>query len=143
MPLPHQPADPAPLLHELTQLVDIYATKQRALPTTVVAALRDISSTMEEIDLCQHEGHGPDHCDIPWRVAHLMLLCVCLERVGLPTGTAQSLATHFLAPIGISLVCAIELALVRLQSLLDEKDIVHVDTYVLVPLMKRHLHHLL
>jgi hypothetical protein len=142
MPFHHEQNQPAHLdapLRELTQLVEIYATKQ-ALPTTVVAALKDISSTMEEIDLCQREGHGPDHRDIPWRVAHLMLLCVCIERAGLRAGSAQSLAAHFLEHIGVSLACAIELALVRLRSLLGEKDIVHVDTYVLVPMMKRHLH---
>ena len=53
----------------------------------------------------------------------------------------RALVIKFLDNMGIPFACALEIALVRLRSLNNGEDIVHVDTHVLVPLMKRHLVH--
>jgi hypothetical protein len=63
-----------------------------------------------------------------------------VERVGLCDGSARALVAQFLADLGVPFDGALEIALVRLRSLNNGEDIVHVDTRVLVPLMKQHLH---
>jgi hypothetical protein len=143
MALPHQDSQPTDFdaaSHEFSLLIDAYATKQ-VLPGTVVAALNEVRSVMNEIEMCQREGHAPDHHDIPWRIAYLVFCMYQVERVGLRDHSARVLVTQFLDHMGISPACAVEIALVRLRSLNTGKDIVHVDIHVLVPIMKRFLHH--
>lgn len=135
-----QPMDFDAAWNEFAKLVNDYATKQ-TLPGTVAAALDEVLSVISEIEMCQHEGHAPDHHDIPWRVGYLVFCMHHVERVGLHDGSVRSLVTQFLDDMGVSFACALEIALVRLRSLNNGEDIVHVDTRVLVPLMKRHLHH--
>ncbi len=135
-----QPMDVDAALREFSQLVEEYATKQ-TLPATVPAAFDEVHLVMREIELCQLEGHAPDHHDIPWRVGYLMFCMHQVERVGLRDGSARALVTRFLDTMGVSLDCALEIALVRLRSLNNGEDILHVDARVLVPLMKRHLAH--
>jgi hypothetical protein len=126
--------------NEFSQLVNDYAAKQ-ALPDTIAAALEEVRLVMSEIELCQLEGYAPDHQDIPWRVGYLVFCMHQVERVGLRDGSARTLVTQFLNNMGVPFACALEIALVRLRSLNSGEDIVHVDTHVLVPLMKRHLAH--
>ena len=124
---------------EFTQLVEDYATQQ-PLPGTVAAALAEVHAVINEIELCQLEGHAPDHHDIPWRIGYLVFCMHQVERVGLCDGSARQLVAQFLDAMGVPFDGALEIALVRLRSLCSGEDIVHVDTRVLVPLMKRHLH---
>jgi hypothetical protein len=143
MPFLHQHSQPMNFdaaLREFSQLVEDYATKQ-VLPDTVPAALDEVHLVMSEIELCQLEGHAPDHHDIPWRVGYLVFCMYQAERVGLRDGSARALVTQFLDDMGVSFDCAIEIALVRLRSLNNGEDILPIDTRVLVPLMKRHLTH--
>ena len=129
------------VFHEFAQLVDVYATQQR-LPTTMAAALNEVHAVMEEIELYHYEGHTPVHHDIVWRIGYLVFCLHLVERCDPPhDGAARSLVTRFLDQMGVSVACAIEIALVRLRSLCRGEDIVHVDTYVLVPIMKRSLAH--
>lgn len=141
MPFLHQHPQPMNFdaaLGEFFQLVEEYATKQ-VLPDTVLTALDEVYLVMSEIELCQFEGHAPDHHDIPWRIGYLVLCVRQAERVGLREGFARTLVTWFLDEMGISFDCALEIALVRLRSLNTGEDMLSVDTHVLVPLMKRHL----
>jgi hypothetical protein len=139
--LPHsEPLDLNAAFRELSQFVEVYATKQ-TLPSTVVAAFDEVHSMMKEIEMCQLEGHMLDHHDIPWRVAYLVFCMHHVERVNLRDQSARLLVTQFLDDMGVSLACALEIALVRLRSLNKGEDIVHVDTHVLVPIMKRYLAH--
>lgn len=125
---------------EFAQLVNDYATKQE-LPGTVAAALDEVHAVVSEIEMCQGEGHTPDHHDIPWRVGYLVFCMHQVERVGLCDGSIRAFVTQFLNDMGISFACAVEIALVRLRSLNNGEEIMHVDTCVLVPLMKQHLAH--
>lgn len=134
-----QPMDFDTALREFSQLVEDYATKL-TLPSTVTAALNEVHAVINEIELCQLEGHAPDHHDIPWRVGYLMFCLHQVERVGLCDGSARMLVAQFLDAMGVPFDGALEIALVRLRSLCSGEDIVHVDTRVLVPLMKQHLH---
>ncbi len=143
MPFLHQHSQPMNFnaaLHEFSLLVEDYATKQ-VLPDTVPAALDEVHLVMSEIELCQLEGRAPDYHDIPWRIGYLVFCMRQVERVGLRDGSARALVTQFLDDMGISFDCALEIALVRLRSLNNGEDILHIDTHVLVPLMKRHLAH--
>jgi hypothetical protein len=135
-----EPLDLNAAFRELSQLVEVYATKQ-TLPSTVAAAFDEVHSMMKEIEMCQLEGHMLDHHDIPWRVGYLVFCMHHVERVNQRDQSARLLVTQFLDDMGVSLACALEIALVRLRSLNKGEDIVHVDTHVLVPIMKRHLAH--
>lgn len=138
---PHQhplPTEFDAFSHEFSLLIDVYATKQM-LPMTVVAALDEISIVMNEIEMCQLEGHTPDHHDIAWRVGYLVFCMHLAECIGQRDDSVQSLVTQFLDQMGVSVACAIEIAVVRLRFLCCGEDIVHIDTSVLVPIMKRHL----
>lgn len=125
--------------NEFAQLVTDYASKQQ-LPNTVAEALNEVHTVIHEIELCQHEGHAPDHHDIPWRVGYLVFCMYQVERVGVGDESVRSLVAHFLDEMGVSFPCALDIALVRIRALSQGEDIVHVDTCVLVPLMQRHLH---
>ena len=143
MPFSHsssQPLESHAAWAEFAQLVTAYATRQ-TLPQTVPAALDEVHAVMYEIDLSRHEGHAPDHHDIAWRIGYLVLCMHQVERVGDADGSARALVAHFLDEMGVSFACALDIALVRLRSLYKGEDMVQVDTRVLVPLMKRHLHH--
>ncbi len=135
-----QPTDFDTTFDEFCQLIDDYATKQ-VLPNTVGAALDEVRRVINEIELCQHEGHTPDHHDIPWRVGYLVFCMHLVERAGLCDGSARLLVAQFIDHMGVSLAGAIDIALVRLRCLNRGDDMVYVDTSMLVPLMKRDLSH--
>jgi hypothetical protein len=129
---------------EFIQLTDRYAMKQ-TLPTTIAAAIEEVHMVMRDIEWHQHEGRAPDHHEIVWQIGYLIFCGYLVERVGQQDDTMhmRALLVQFLDHMGVALSCALEIGLIRLRwlnSLKNSEEIEHIDTHVLVPIMKRSLH---
>lgn len=126
---------PATLHGRMDELLTVYAQTQQ-FPATIEEAWGAITTLEEEINQCLNERHGPAHPDLPWRFAHLVVLAQMAERAGLEDGSAHLYTQAILSSYGISVQCAVEMAILRLQALCAGQDVEHIDTHVLVPLLK-------